>query len=94
LGILLLKTFVNGTKSGSCIEDYLALSKVHNTVLFVALEKLRKHIKGFKYSYINFFDVSFEIINNPSKFGRSFHIYYLKEMLHGSITFYSLRSFL
>ncbi|WJX87001.1 hypothetical protein P8452_69235 [Trifolium repens] len=64
-----IKAFVNGTKPGSCIEDYSALSKVHNTVLFVELEKLRKHIKGFKYSYFNFFDVSFEVINNPSKFG-------------------------
>jgi hypothetical protein len=76
-----IKAFVNGTKPGSCIEDYSALSKVHNTVLFVELEKLRKHIKGFKYSYFNFFDVSFEVINNPSKFGRSCHIYYPKSIV-------------
>ncbi|XP_045806172.1 GDSL esterase/lipase 5-like isoform X3 [Trifolium pratense] len=64
-----IKAFVNGTKSGSCIEEYSAPAKVHNIVLFEELEKLRKQIKGFKYSYFNFFDVSFEVINNPSKFG-------------------------
>ncbi|KEH18898.1 putative SGNH hydrolase-type esterase domain-containing protein [Medicago truncatula] len=64
-----IKAFVNGTKSDSCIEEFSALAKLHNNVLSVQLNKLKKQIKGFKYSYFNFFDFSYEFINNPSKYG-------------------------
>ncbi|CAJ2657809.1 unnamed protein product [Trifolium pratense] len=64
-----IKAYVNGTKLGSCLEEFSAIAEVHNTMLSVELQKLKKQIKGFKYSYFNLFDLSFEVINNPSKFG-------------------------
>ncbi|XP_073226947.1 GDSL lipase-like isoform X2 [Cicer arietinum] len=63
-----IKAVVNGTK-GSCLEEYSTLAKLHNNLLVVELHKLKKQIKGFKYSYFNFFDFSFEVITNPSKYG-------------------------
>ncbi|KEH18902.1 putative SGNH hydrolase-type esterase domain-containing protein [Medicago truncatula] len=65
----IIKALVNGTKSGSCIEEYSALAKVHNTKLSVELHNLTKQIKGFKYSYFDLYHLSFEVISNPSKFG-------------------------
>ncbi|KEH18901.1 GDSL esterase/lipase 1 [Medicago truncatula] len=64
-----IKAFVNGSKSGSCIEEFSALAEVHNTKLSVELKNLTKKIKGFKYSYFDFYHLSFEVIRNPSKFG-------------------------
>ncbi|KAK7338221.1 hypothetical protein VNO77_18823 [Canavalia gladiata] len=66
--IPVVKTLVNGSE-GSGLEEASALAKLHNSVLLVELQKLEKQLKGFKYSYIDFFNLSFEIINNPSKYG-------------------------
>lgn len=65
----IIKAVINGTKD-ACIQEYSSPVKLHNTVLFVELQKLEKQIKGFKYSYFDFFDLSYEVINNPLKFGR------------------------
>ena len=64
-----VKALVNGSK-GSCVEEASALAKLHNSVLSVELEKLKKQLKGFKYSYVNYFNLTFDVINNPSKYGR------------------------
>ncbi|XP_058762401.1 GDSL esterase/lipase 5-like isoform X1 [Vicia villosa] len=64
----IIKAAINGTKD-ACREEYSSSAKLHNIVLSVELQKLEKQIKGFKYSYFNFFDISFEVINNPSNFG-------------------------
>ncbi|TKY61147.1 GDSL esterase/lipase 1 [Spatholobus suberectus] len=66
--IPLVKALVNGSK-GSCVEEASALGKLHNSVLSVELQKLKKQLKGFKYSYIDFFNLTFDLINNPSKYG-------------------------
>ncbi|KAH1196242.1 GDSL esterase/lipase 5 [Glycine max] len=63
-----VKALVNGSK-GSCVEEASALAKLHNSVLSVELEKLKKQLKGFKYSYVNYFNLTFDVINNPSKYG-------------------------
>lgn len=65
----IIKAAINGTKD-ACREEYSSSAKLHNIMLSVELQKLEKQIKGFKYSYFNFFDISFEVINNPSNFGR------------------------
>ncbi|RDX58056.1 GDSL esterase/lipase 5, partial [Mucuna pruriens] len=66
--IPLIKLLVNESK-GSCVEEASALAKLHNSVLSVELDKLNKQLKGFKYSYIDFFSISFDVINNPLKYG-------------------------
>jgi len=71
-----IKAFVNGTNSSSCIDEFSALAEVHNTKLYAELKNLTKQIKGFKYSYFDFYHLSFEVISNPSKFGRLWHIYF------------------
>jgi len=67
--IPLVKALLNGSK-GSCVEEASALAKLHNGVLSVELEKLKKQLEGFKYSYVDFFNLSFDLMNNPSKYGR------------------------
>ncbi|KAG4940546.1 hypothetical protein JHK87_044417 [Glycine soja] len=44
--IPLVKALVNGSE-GSCVEEASALAKLHNSVLSVELEKLKKHLKGY-----------------------------------------------
>ncbi|XP_020213887.1 GDSL esterase/lipase 1 [Cajanus cajan] len=63
-----VKALVNAS-NGSCVEEASALAKLHNSVLSVELDKLNKELKGFKYSYVDFFSFSFDVINNPSKYG-------------------------
>ncbi|XP_027079443.1 GDSL esterase/lipase 2 [Coffea arabica] len=55
--------------NGECEEEYVALPKLHNVLLSRELEQLQKQLKGFKYSYFDFFTVLNETIDNPSKFG-------------------------
>ncbi|CAJ1976071.1 unnamed protein product [Sphenostylis stenocarpa] len=44
-----VKALVNGSKG--CVEEASAQAKLHNSVLYVELDKLKKELKGFKYSY-------------------------------------------
>ncbi|XP_020213924.1 GDSL esterase/lipase 5 [Cajanus cajan] len=66
--IPLIKALVNGSKD-VCVEEASALAKLHNSVLSVELDKLNKELKGFKYSYVDYFNLSFDVINNPLKYG-------------------------
>ena len=50
--------------------DGLMKQYFHNSVLSVELDNLKKQLKGFKYSYVNYFNLTFDVINNPSKYGR------------------------
>ncbi|BAT80399.1 hypothetical protein LR48_Vigan635s002100 [Vigna angularis] len=63
-----VKGLVNGSK-GSCVEEASALPKLHNSVLYLELGKLKKELEGFKYSYVDYFTITFDVINNPSKYG-------------------------
>ncbi|KAE9616003.1 putative carboxylesterase [Lupinus albus] len=67
--LLSIKALENGTES-SCLEEASSsLAKLHNSVLSVETQKLEKKLKGFKYSYFDYFDISFQVINHPSKYG-------------------------
>lgn len=63
-----VKVLVNGSE-GSCREEVSTLVKLHNTALSMELQKLEKQLRGFKYSYANYYDSAFETINDPSKYG-------------------------
>ncbi|KAI4355379.1 hypothetical protein L6164_004159 [Bauhinia variegata] len=68
LGCLPLgKMLANGT--GSCWEDISALPKLHNSALSAVLQKLKKQLRGFRYSYTNFYDLETDLMNYPSKYG-------------------------
>ncbi|KAI9119693.1 hypothetical protein K1719_009082 [Acacia pycnantha] len=72
LGPLGCTPFVRALVKGSedlCREEVSALVKLHNTVLSVEIQKLEKQLKGFKYSLLNFYDVGFDVISLPSKYG-------------------------
>ncbi|XP_015947023.1 GDSL esterase/lipase 1 [Arachis duranensis] len=66
--ILALKLRLNGTK-GSCVEEASSLAKMHNNVLSVELQKLKTQLRGFKYSYFDYYNWVFDVINHPSKYG-------------------------
>ncbi|KAL4277615.1 hypothetical protein S245_072251 [Arachis hypogaea] len=66
--VLALKIRLNGTK-GSCVEEASSLAKMHNNVLSVELQKLKTQLRGFKYSYFDYYNWVFDVINHPSKYG-------------------------
>ncbi|KAK4269025.1 hypothetical protein QN277_022234 [Acacia crassicarpa] len=64
----LVKALLNGSE-GLCREEVSSIVNLHNTALLVELQKLEKQLKGFKYSVLNFYDVGFDVISHPSKYG-------------------------
>lgn len=59
---------MNETKG--CVEEASAVAQLHNKILSVELDKLKKQLTEFKYSYVDFFDLSLDLISNPSKYGK------------------------
>ncbi|KAK2987359.1 hypothetical protein RJ640_023660, partial [Escallonia rubra] len=55
--------------SGHCNEELATLVKLHNEALHNILHKLDRQLKGFRYSYFDFYTVSLDLIENPSKYG-------------------------
>ncbi|KAL3511574.1 hypothetical protein ACH5RR_024291 [Cinchona calisaya] len=55
--------------NGECFEQVTALAKLNNLLLAEKLVQLEKHLRGFKYSYFDFFSVAVDIFAYPSKYG-------------------------
>lgn len=64
-----VNALVNGTKIGSCLEEFSAPAQVHNTMFSEELQKLTKEIKGFKYSLFDLFNFTLDASSNPTKYG-------------------------
>lgn len=57
----------NGT--GGCMDEVTVFSKLHNSALIEALKELQTQLRGFKYSYFDFYTSLSERIKRPSKYG-------------------------
>ncbi|KAL8122743.1 GDSL lipase-like isoform X2 [Apium graveolens] len=57
------------TREGFCREDLTALVQEHNKAVSDNLEKLEKHLKGFMYSFFDFYNTFKDRMVNPSKYG-------------------------
>ncbi|KAK3000985.1 hypothetical protein RJ639_022165, partial [Escallonia herrerae] len=55
--------------SGHCKEELTPVLKLHNEALYNNLHKLERQLKGFTYSYFDFYTVSVDLIDNPSEYG-------------------------
>lgn len=55
--------------NGKCVEEMTALAKLHNVLFNEKINEINKKLHGFHYSLFDFFGISAEIKNNPSKFG-------------------------
>ncbi|KAF7813985.1 GDSL esterase/lipase 1-like [Senna tora] len=68
LGCLpVVKALIPPTKDG-CVEEVTQFVKLHNEALSEALHGLQTQLKGFKYSYIDFYTSLNERIKAPSKY--------------------------
>jgi phospholipase/lecithinase/hemolysin len=56
-------------------EEIIALVKWHNKAVSHALQILTSQLKGFKYSYIDFYSFITERMNDPLKYGMSSHFH-------------------
>ncbi|XP_004151316.1 GDSL esterase/lipase 1 [Cucumis sativus] len=56
-------------KNEEFIQKSNSLSKVYNKLLLIALQKLVKQLKGFKYSYVDAYNFFMQRIQNPTKYG-------------------------
>lgn len=57
----------NGT--GGCMDEVTVFSKLHNSALIEALKELQTQLRGFKYSYFDFYTSLSERIKHHSKYG-------------------------
>ena len=55
--------------AGECMEEATEVAKLHNKALSKILQDLESKLKGFKYSFSNFYALLEERMNNPSKYG-------------------------
>ncbi|KAK7275519.1 hypothetical protein RIF29_16638 [Crotalaria pallida] len=69
LGCLpVMKALVPGTKDG-CLEEATKFTQLHDDALRKVLQYQETRLKGFQYSYIDFYSSYSERMNNPSKYG-------------------------
>ncbi|XP_040998895.1 GDSL esterase/lipase 5-like isoform X2 [Juglans microcarpa x Juglans regia] len=62
---------INPDNNGNCLEEASSLAKLHNQALSKLLQKLEKHLKGFKYSIFNLNISLRQRMNHPSKYGQA-----------------------
>ena len=53
----------------TCLEEFSAIARLHNTALSTKLSELEKQLKGFKYSVTDFYAIFSDMLNNPTKYG-------------------------
>ncbi|CAL0317978.1 unnamed protein product [Lupinus luteus] len=63
-----VKALMPGDKDG-CVQGAMELAQLHNEALRKVLQKLDTQLKGFKYSYMDFYTSYSERMNSPSKYG-------------------------
>ncbi|QHO52320.1 hypothetical protein HN51_021267 [Arachis hypogaea] len=69
LGCLPGTRIIKSDGNGSCLQQLSSLAKLHNQALSLALFKLEKQLKGFKYSLYDFNADVTQMINHPFKYG-------------------------
>ncbi|CAA2982469.1 GDSL esterase lipase 5 [Olea europaea subsp. europaea] len=61
---------ISKPQNGSgCLEEASILAKLHNEALQNVLNKMKNHLKGFKYSLYDFNTFLRQILNHPSRYG-------------------------
>ncbi|CAK7338923.1 unnamed protein product [Dovyalis caffra] len=55
--------------SCGCMDEVTVLAKLHNRAIPKAFKELKSQLKGFTYSIFDFYTVTNERLNNPSKYG-------------------------
>jgi hypothetical protein len=71
-----MKSVLDSPHASECIEQPLALARLHNKALAEALKNLETKLPGFKYSIFDYYHELLDRIKNPSKYGR-FHNFHL-----------------
>ncbi|KAK9923840.1 hypothetical protein M0R45_032238 [Rubus argutus] len=56
-------------KIGSCLDELTQMAHIHNKALLKVLHTLQIKLKGFRYSYFDFYTSLSERLNNPTKYG-------------------------
>ncbi|KAI4346902.1 hypothetical protein L6164_007765 [Bauhinia variegata] len=65
----ILRMLGNGSLDSCKDEQASALARLHNNALTNMLEKLEKHLKGFKYAVFDLYNEFFQVMKYPSKYG-------------------------
>ncbi|KAL0535879.1 hypothetical protein IC582_024806 [Cucumis melo] len=56
-------------KSAQFFEESSSIARIHNKFILIALEKLSKQLKGFKYTFADVHTALLQRIQNPTKYG-------------------------
>ena len=63
------KVLIKGNTGNQCVEEMIALVKLHNKALYESLQSLERELKGFTYSHFDLYTAVSERMENPTKYG-------------------------
>ena len=69
-------------KSAQFFEEASSIARLHNKLLPIALHKLSKQLKEFKYAFADTHTLLLQRILNPLQYGNKFYFAYLSLFLH------------
>ncbi|WCJ39342.1 GDSL lipase [Euphorbia peplus] len=69
LGCVPVMESMNPELGSKCLEQPLALAKLHNEYLSISLAKLETELPGFKHAIFDYYNSLLDRVNNPSKYG-------------------------
>lgn len=63
-------------KSAQFFEESSSIARIHNKFILIALEKLSKQLKGFKYTLADVHTALLQRIQNPTKYGNKLYLFF------------------
>lgn len=64
-------------KSAQFFEEASSIARIHNKFLLIALEKLSKQLKGFKYTFADVHTALLQRIQNPTEYGNNLDMFFI-----------------
>lgn len=82
MGCLPMQRTLNAAGGGSCVEEYNQVAKRFNAKLHQLASRLRSQLPGIRLVISDLYDYIFHVFKNPSSYGKSWGLLFLKMHLH------------
>ncbi|XP_065869352.1 GDSL lipase-like isoform X2 [Euphorbia lathyris] len=74
LGCVPVMKSMNPEIGTNCLEQPLALARLHNDYLSISLNSLQKTLPGFEHAIFDYYNSLFDRVNNPSKYDGLYYV--------------------